>query len=107
MSSAKPRDSFIEVMPATSNRMATERKIQGIQLKATGILEEDLVGGDGVTAGKGGKLLHIADVEIAHAPNLDQAVAHKSLKSGERLLEPVAPAPMQEVEVETVGVEPC
>jgi hypothetical protein len=27
------------VMPATSNRMATERKIQGIQLKATGILE--------------------------------------------------------------------
>jgi len=94
-------------MPATSNRMATERKIQGIQLKATGILEEDLVGGDGVTAGKGGKLLHIADVEIAHAPNLDQAVAHKSLKSGERLLEPVAPAPMQEVEVETVGVEPC
>jgi hypothetical protein len=26
-------------MPATSNRMATERKIQGIQLKATGILE--------------------------------------------------------------------
>ena len=39
MSSAKPRDSFIEVMPATSNRMATERKIQGIQLKATGILE--------------------------------------------------------------------
>src|SRR5262245_41800881 len=26
-------------MPATSNRMATQRKIQAIQLKATGILE--------------------------------------------------------------------
>jgi hypothetical protein len=25
-------------MPATSNRMATERKIQGIQFKATGVL---------------------------------------------------------------------
>ena len=29
-SSAKPRDSFIAVMPATSSRMAAERKIQGI-----------------------------------------------------------------------------
>src|SRR5262249_5368143 len=36
---AKTRDSFIEVMPVTSNRMATQRKIQAIQLKATGILE--------------------------------------------------------------------
>jgi hypothetical protein len=37
--SAKPRDSFIEVVPATSNRIATERKIQGTQDKAIGVLE--------------------------------------------------------------------
>ena len=36
--SAKPRDSFIEVVPATSNRIATDRKIQGIQDKAAGVL---------------------------------------------------------------------
>jgi hypothetical protein len=28
--SEKPRDSFIEVMPATSSRMATKSRIQGI-----------------------------------------------------------------------------
>src|SRR6185369_3782224 len=67
---------------------------------------EHLVGGDGVAAGKRGKLLHVVNVEIAHAPRLDQAVAQKGLKSSQRLSQRVSPAPVQEIEIEAVGVEP-
>src|SRR5262245_25405832 len=64
-------------------RSAPEQKI-GLDAPPRKIVE-DLVGGDAAAAGKPSELLHVADVEIAHPPSLDQAVARERLKPGKRL----------------------
>src|SRR5262245_48273845 len=65
---------------------------------------EHLIGGNGA-AEQRRQLLHVVGVEITYAPSLDRSVAQKGLKPGERLLQRIAPAPMQEIEIEAVGVE--
>jgi hypothetical protein len=51
------------------SRPAPRQKI-GLDASPREIVQ-NLVGGNGITAGKRSQLLHVADIEIAHAPGLD------------------------------------
>src|SRR6185437_4260694 len=61
---------------------------------------EHLIGG-----GRGAELLHLACVEIAHAPMADLAGALERGEGLERLRKRDAAAPMKKVEIEPVGAE--
>src|SRR5262249_13727463 len=67
---------------------------------------EHLIAGDRIAARKRDEFLHVLDVEIAHAPGADEAVALQLLKGGERVLQRIASAPMQEIEIDAVDLEP-
>ena len=65
-----------------------------------------MVAGAGISAGKAEQLLHVVDVEIADAEIADRALGEQGLEAGKHLLEPGAPAPMQKIEIDAVGLEP-
>ena len=54
---------------------------------APGEVVEDLVGLYGAPAGKGRELLHVREVEVAHAPAADVAPGRQLLEGGQRLLQ--------------------
>ena len=56
-------------------------------------------------SGTPGQLVHVAGIEVAHAPVADLAVLLESLERLHRLGQRVRAAPVQQVEVEPVGLQ--
>ena len=54
-------------------------------------------------AGEGGDFVEVGDIEIAHAPGEDLAVANQNVEGCDRFLQSIGAAPMQEVAVKPVG----
>ena len=67
---------------------------------------EHLVGGDGAAARQGGRFFHLVGVEIADAIVEDLSGLLERGKCFERLRERLRAAPVQQIEVEAVGLEP-
>jgi hypothetical protein len=65
-----------------------------------------LVRRDLVAAGKLDPLLHVVHIEIADPVMADLAVAQQPPKAGERISQGHRAAPVQEVEIDVVGLEP-
>ena len=57
-------------------------------------------------AADGDYLLEVGDVEIAHAPGADLALRAKLLEGRDRVFERVSSAPMKEIAVQSVGLQP-
>src|ERR1700722_13524293 len=66
---------------------------------------QDLIARDAGRANDAPELIEGAYVEIAHTPRQDLPVALKRLESGDRVLQWMWSAPMQQVAVEPVGPE--
>src|SRR5258705_5777688 len=67
---------------------------------------QDLVAGDTAVADDLPGFVQIRHVEVAHAPGQDLALALKLLESRERVLERILAAPVQEIAVEAIGLQP-
>ncbi len=52
------------------------------------------------------QLVHVVDVEVAHAPGVDLAVLLQGLEGLHRLGQRIGAAPMQEIEIEPIRLEP-
>ncbi len=67
---------------------------------------EHLVAGDASGAGDVQRLLQVRRVEIADPPGEDLAVFDQGLEGGDGVLQFEAPAPVQQVAVEPIGLQP-
>src|SRR5579862_2398484 len=66
---------------------------------------QDLIACDAGRADDAPELIEVAHVEVAHAPRQDLPVALQRLEAGDRVLERMWSAPMQQVAVESVRPE--
>jgi hypothetical protein len=67
---------------------------------------EHLVAGDSAFAGDAHGFVEVGYVEIANAPRADFSVALKPLEARDRLLQRMRTAPVQQVAVEPLGLQP-
>src|ERR1700761_9427221 len=66
---------------------------------------KDLVTGKPTFIGEAPDLFQIVDVEIAHTPGEYFSFVTQLLEGGDRFLQRMAPAPMQKVAIQAVGLE--
>ena len=86
-------------------RRAPHTRGHGVLDRALVQVVEDLVAGEAALAGDLPGLIEVGHVEVAHAPGEDLPRAAELLEGGERVLERVRAAPVQEVAVQPVGPE--
>src|SRR5271166_2535355 len=66
---------------------------------------KNLIAGRMARAGDPADGVEIGRVEVAHAPRQDLALAPKLLEGGDRVLQRVGAAPVQEITVQAIGPE--